>query len=169
MIISNVRRCLQRLSQVTKERRLTHSHFCDGASARLVWCPPTTMGLSETDREQAGQMERIVENCSSLRYPEYIPPLGMGRWVNLGLQRLKVGLHPRVRYRRQEIQCPDGGLVCIDWADDEVTRKLPSTAPVVILLHTILGWRVSFSKHFAIYYVKSAFGCQEMSRSCSPS
>ena len=111
-------------------------------SARLVWCPPTATGLSKTDSRRAFLIKRIIESCPSLSHPDYIPPLGMGRrgrWSNMGVQSLKLQFHPRGKYRRQEILCPDGGMVSIDWADDDVTRKLPSNAPIMIGVHTVFG------------------------------
>ena len=63
-------------------------------------------------------------------------------WLNVVVMVIKENLTALLRpmrMHRQLIQRPDGGLVSLDWADDEVTRKLPVDAPVMGILHTVCG------------------------------
>lgn len=113
-----------------------------GRSARVIWCPPSTPGLATRRRQLAQHVAKILENCSSFSKPEYVPPvLAAGTWTNLALFMLKQAIDGlvRCRYKRQDLTCPDGGIVSIDWTDDLVTSSLPPDAPIVIFLHTITG------------------------------
>lgn len=113
-----------------------------GSSARVIWCPPSTPGLATRRRQLAQHVARIVDNCVSFSKPEYVPPVvAAGTWANLALFMLKQAIDGlvRTRYRRQVLNCPDGGVVSIDWTEDPVTRNLPSDAPIVVFLHTITG------------------------------
>ena len=44
---------------------------------------------------------------------------------------LKEKLAPRLQTRRIEVERPDGGIVSVDFADDEVSRSLPDSAPLL--------------------------------------
>jgi len=128
---------------VTWKYRQLREEVKSGASARLVWCPPTLPGLSDRRKFLAGQISSILEQCSSLRCPEYQPPVfASGVWSNLVLYGIKQAIDKNwwvSPHKRQRIVCPDGGVVSIDWADDKVTASLPADAPIVIFLHTVTG------------------------------
>ena len=110
-----------------------------GASARLVWCPPSTPGLSDRRRRLAARLAAIVSRCPRLRRPSYTPPVfAADRWSNMALYLAKSWLAGG-RYRKQPVRCHDGGAVRVDWADDPVTRGLPDTAPIVVFIHGVAG------------------------------
>eukprot|EP00873_Tetraselmis_striata_P040455 jgi/Tetstr1/460719/TSEL_005906.t1 len=44
-----------------------------------------------------------------------------------------------VRYERQELKLPDGGLVSLDWLAGETVNTLPRSAPVLILLPSLIA------------------------------
>jgi len=52
---------------------------------------------------------------------------------------IKQWFSPTMPLKRDTIICPDGGEISIDWADDDITRALPDSAPVLGILHTITG------------------------------
>lgn len=101
-----------------------------GASASLVWRAERTNALAD-------RIANIVERCPSLQNPEYVPPsFAAGRFSNAALSIAKGAVAARkLPIRRQALE-PD---LHVDWMDDEVSRRLPPDAPVVIFLHTITG------------------------------
>ena len=114
-----------------------------GASARLVWCPPSAPGLSDRRRRLADRLADIVSRCPRLLRPSYTPPVfAADGWSNMALYLAKSWLAGRRaggRYRKQHVRCPDGGAVRVDWSDDPVTRGLPDTAPIVVFIHGVAG------------------------------
>merc|ERR1719186_570368 len=96
-----------RYRQLREEARL-------GVSARVVMCPPSKPNLTPSQLRLAAHVSAIVGSCPSLSSPSYTPPvLASGTWTNLALLMLKQRLF-RCEYRRQVLQCEDGGVVTVD-------------------------------------------------------
>jgi len=84
-------------------------------------------------------MEKIVSRCATL-YETYRPPWWcIGPWINAIVLLLKQWFSKAMPLQRDTIICPDGGEISLDWADDDITKKLPESAPVLGILHTITG------------------------------
>jgi len=63
-------------------------------------------------------------------------------WLNVFATMIKhriCSLFWPMSMKRENIIAADGGLVSIDWADDPATRSLPSTAPILAILHPLTG------------------------------
>ena len=86
-------------------------------------------------------IEQIISQCPSLKNPKYIPPtLFSGSWGNMTLTFIKENLYEilfysKSKFRKQIHVHTDGGRTAYAWlkADD----VLPSTAPIVFILHTV--------------------------------
>ncbi len=49
----------------------------------------------------------------------------------------------RAKYDRQPVTTQDGGTVALDWFQPRGLDKIPSDAPIVLILHGLTGdWRV---------------------------
>jgi len=104
-------------------------------------------GLSSDMRDPvrrilAKQIETIITLCPELSNPRYVPTFwAADRWSNLMLLLVKESFNRyflRPSWTRDVVTISDGGKISIDWANDP-TSHLPSTAPVVIFLHTVTG------------------------------
>ena len=83
-----------------------------GESARLVWCPPSTRGLSSSRRLLSQQIADILASCPSLGRPAYVPPpFAAGVWTNLALYFVKQVVDKKISHPhwRESLDCPDGG------------------------------------------------------------
>jgi len=93
------------------------------------------------------KLEKIVSRCASL-YETYRPPWWcIGPWMNALVLLIKQWLAPSLPFHRETITCPDGGEISLDWANDDETKGLPDSAPVIGILHTITG---SSRDHFGM-------------------
>jgi len=116
-----------------------------GASAQLLWRRPRKHGDKPGDATErlSEAVSAIIDRCASLRRPAYVPtPWASGCFSNIIAFVLKCNLMRAVRGAvpvvRQQLDGVDPSC-CIEWADDEATRALPASAPIVIFLHTISG------------------------------
>eukprot|EP00658_Telonema_sp_P-2_P008854 TRINITY_DN13355_c0_g1_i1.p1 TRINITY_DN13355_c0_g1~~TRINITY_DN13355_c0_g1_i1.p1 ORF type:complete len:475 (-),score=103.51 TRINITY_DN13355_c0_g1_i1:248-1558(-) len=126
-------------------------HLRRGPTAkRLVHSTPTA------------HLQRILDLCPEVNKPHYLPPAwARNAWTNLGVfmaKSLALAKLRTTRLTRQRLTTPDGGVVSIDWVDDDVTRSLPETAPIVIILCTITGCGNS-SAFFFKYAAEAGFRC----------
>jgi len=65
-------------------------------------------------------------------------PFYLNRWLNLLLLLAKrVLLRPKLHVER--LTMPDGGRVTVEWLDTENQRRLPSDAPLLLVLPTLCG------------------------------
>jgi predicted alpha/beta-fold hydrolase len=92
-------------------------------------------------------IERILSLSTQLANPRYVPTLwAADTWTNLILFILKQTVDKKWiksinKANRELLIMEDGGTVSIDFAEDD---HLPSTAPIVIFLHTITGSSYEF-------------------------
>ena len=87
------------------------------------------------------RMKKIIKDCKGALHETYRAPWWCcNSWLNVAVmlfkQKWQKGSLPLLR---RSIDRPDGGLVSVDYAMDEVTQSLPSDAPVLGILHTISG------------------------------
>jgi len=92
---------------------------------------------------QDGRMADILRRLSQTMDVKYIPPWwATNGWVNLVAFVIKTRVYlglGSAKLQRQTLHVEDGGEISIDWMDDEATRALPETAPILVVLHTITG------------------------------
>ena len=117
------------------QKRKLQREADSGESATLIWQRPST-----SSNHLCKAAAAIINCCASLRSPRYEPtPWASWQLANMILLEAKCQLLGRLlgrlRVHRQMV-IPD---VYLDWADDEGTRALPASAPIVAFLHTITG------------------------------
>jgi predicted alpha/beta-fold hydrolase len=97
-------------------------------------------------------MRRIIGNTAALADPFLTSTQGgqaytptwwcKGTAMNAVIYMVREIVHYTLfplKMRRKIIERPDGGIVSLDYADDDAARALPNTAPVMGIIHTIAG------------------------------
>ena len=66
-------------------------------------------------------MHTHYKNCNII-FSSYF----LSSWINVFVMLFKEKIWPpNIPFQRDTIICSDGGEISIDWADDEITKKLP--------------------------------------------
>ena len=64
--------------------------------------------------------KNIVKNCN------FFSSYFLSSWINVFVMLFKEKIWPpNIPFQRDTIICSDGGEISIDWADDEISKKLP--------------------------------------------
>ncbi|TMW59084.1 hypothetical protein Poli38472_007229 [Pythium oligandrum] len=92
--------------------------------------------------------ERVLARCPTMTQDKYYPPwyLFNGHLQTVRLSREEDDSHPVVKYERQTLDMPDGGIISLDWAlpprpDCTIPRvsELDPTVPTMLLLPGLTG------------------------------
>ncbi|XP_067680624.1 phospholipase ABHD3-like [Haliotis asinina] len=109
--------------------------ICISCIAMYIYCRYCgTTSLPKLYYGKSDLHQYILDNVPRLKEP-YTPPLGL--W-NRHVQTFMSAINPSTPdFKREEILLPDGGVVSLDWLDNEAC--LTDTSPVLVLVPGVGG------------------------------